>query len=92
MARAEPAHSLSLPNSIQPSERARQIEAEQVALLYAQGLSSQVVALLDTGLVTLVLWEVAPRADVTNRLDVLRKPSLDDDHRFRGRYSGRANG
>jgi two-component sensor histidine kinase len=42
-------------------ERARQIEAEQVTLLYGQALSSQVVGVLNVALVALVLWNVAAR-------------------------------
>jgi two-component sensor histidine kinase len=39
-----------------PEERRQRIEAEQVALLYAQGLASQLVTLLNVGLVAYVLW------------------------------------
>lgn len=55
------ARSTVLPALPEPSERARQIEAEQVSLLYAQGVASQTVALLNTSLVAVVLWNVAAR-------------------------------
>ena len=43
------------------AERSKQIEAEQVSLLYSQALASQVVTLLNVGLVVVVLWSVSPR-------------------------------
>lgn len=52
---------VALAGSPQPAACARRVEAEQVALLYSQGIASQLVTVVNVGLVALVLWQVADR-------------------------------
>jgi two-component sensor histidine kinase len=61
-----------------PTEVARRerIQAEQVALLFGQGIVSQVVTMVNATLVAVVLWGVAPHASVLGWLGLMALTAL----------------